>query len=94
MLLSTPLIDLLSVTTSLEPMSTTKHAFWTATSCSAGAITIFLEVRAPTEEQKSLIQKYASFMHSFIGRGVCEFFTSYYTNVLGTDVQSTSSWVF
>ncbi|KAK1925088.1 Golgi apparatus membrane protein TVP15 [Papiliotrema laurentii] len=36
----------------------------------AGAITIFLEIRAPTEEQKALIHKYASFMHSFVGRGV------------------------
>ncbi|ORY29959.1 Golgi apparatus membrane protein TVP15 [Naematelia encephala] len=35
-----------------------------------GAIIIFLEVRAPTEHQKTLIHKYASFMHSFIGRGV------------------------
>ena len=40
---------------------------------SAGAITIFLEVRAPTEEHKALVHKYASFMHSFIGRGVCEY---------------------
>ena len=38
----------------------------------AGALIIFLEVRPPTEEHKALIQRYASFMHSFIGRGVCE----------------------
>lgn len=38
----------------------------------AGALIIFLEVRPPTEEHKALIQQYASFMHSFIGRGVCE----------------------
>lgn len=31
---------------------------------------MFLEIRAPTEEQKALMHKYASFMHSFIGRGV------------------------
>ncbi|EIW70201.1 hypothetical protein M231_01642 [Tremella mesenterica] len=36
----------------------------------AGAITIFLEIRKPTEEHKALVHKYASFMHSFIGRGV------------------------
>ncbi|KAK4687756.1 hypothetical protein P7C73_g2364, partial [Tremellales sp. Uapishka_1] len=36
----------------------------------AGAIIMFLEVRSPTEEHKALVQKYASFMHSFIGRGV------------------------
>ncbi|KAK8869587.1 hypothetical protein IAR55_000154 [Kwoniella newhampshirensis] len=36
----------------------------------AGAIVIFLEVRPPTEEHKALIQKYASFLHSFVGRGV------------------------
>ncbi|WWC69234.1 uncharacterized protein I206_103171 [Kwoniella pini CBS 10737] len=35
-----------------------------------GAIIIFLEIRTPTEEHKALIHKYASFMHSFIGRGV------------------------
>ncbi|WVQ78466.1 hypothetical protein IAT38_000552 [Cryptococcus sp. DSM 104549] len=35
-----------------------------------GAIIIFLEVRPPTEEHKALIHNYASFMHSFIGRGV------------------------
>jgi hypothetical protein len=37
-----------------------------------GGATVAMEVRAPTEEQKELVQKYASFMHSFIGRGVCE----------------------
>ncbi|WWC60884.1 uncharacterized protein I303_103460 [Kwoniella dejecticola CBS 10117] len=35
-----------------------------------GAIIIFLEIRTPTEEHKALVHKYASFMHSFIGRGV------------------------
>ena len=40
--------------------------------CSIGAIVIFLEIRAPTDEQKVLVHRYASFMHSFIGRGVCE----------------------
>ncbi|KAL0254122.1 hypothetical protein I308_101502 [Cryptococcus tetragattii IND107] len=35
-----------------------------------GAVIIFLEVRPPTEEHKAIIQKYASFMHSFLGRGV------------------------
>lgn len=37
-----------------------------------GVATIGVEVRTPTEEQKSMIQTYASFMHSFLGRGVCE----------------------
>lgn len=40
---------------------------------SAGAIVLFLEIRKPTEHQKALVSKYASFMHSFIGRGVCEY---------------------
>ena len=40
---------------------------------SIGAIVIFLEIRAPSEEQKVLVHRYASFMHSYIGRGVCEF---------------------
>ncbi|OXC69192.1 hypothetical protein AYX13_02136 [Cryptococcus neoformans] len=35
-----------------------------------GAVIIFLEVRPPSEEHKAIIQKYASFMHSFLGRGV------------------------
>lgn len=39
----------------------------------AGAIVVFLEVRAPTEDQKALVHRYASFMHSFVGRGACEF---------------------
>jgi hypothetical protein len=39
---------------------------------SAGALIIFLEVRTPTEQQKTLVHQYASFMHSFIGRGVGE----------------------
>ncbi|WVR05362.1 hypothetical protein IAU60_002376 [Kwoniella sp. DSM 27419] len=34
-----------------------------------GAIIVFLEVRPPTEEHKALVHKYASFMHSFVGRG-------------------------
>lgn len=38
-----------------------------------GVATIGVEVRTPTEEQKRFIQTYASFMHSFLGRGVCEF---------------------
>ncbi|RSH93893.1 Late Golgi vesicles protein [Saitozyma podzolica] len=37
---------------------------------SAGAVIIFLEARTPTEEHKALVHKYASFMHSFVGRGV------------------------
>ncbi len=40
---------------------------------SAGLITIGLEIRTPTEQHKILIGRYASFMHSFGGRGVCEF---------------------
>ncbi|GFZ45801.1 hypothetical protein JCM24511_03531 [Saitozyma sp. JCM 24511] len=36
----------------------------------AGTIIIFLEARTPTEEHKALVHKYASFMHSFVGRGV------------------------
>ncbi|ORX33795.1 Golgi apparatus membrane protein TVP15 [Kockovaella imperatae] len=36
----------------------------------AGAMIIFLEVRTPTEEHKELVHRYASFMHSFVGRGV------------------------
>ncbi|WWD16151.1 hypothetical protein CI109_100576 [Kwoniella shandongensis] len=36
----------------------------------AGALIVFLEVRPPTEEQKALVHKYASFLHSFVGRGV------------------------
>jgi hypothetical protein len=39
---------------------------------SFGAATLAVEVRTPTEEQKIIIQRYASFMHSFLGRGVCE----------------------
>jgi hypothetical protein len=39
---------------------------------SAGALIVFLEVRTPTEHQKSIVHQYASFMHSFLGRGVCE----------------------
>ncbi|TYJ51655.1 hypothetical protein B9479_007760 [Cryptococcus floricola] len=35
-----------------------------------GAVIIFLEVRPITEEHKALVHKYASFMHSFLGRGV------------------------
>ncbi|WVN86668.1 uncharacterized protein L203_101839 [Cryptococcus depauperatus CBS 7841] len=35
-----------------------------------GAVVIFLEIRTPTEEHKTLVHKYASFMHSFLGRGV------------------------
>lgn len=38
----------------------------------AGIITIFFEIRTPTDQQKELIHRYASFMHSFVGRGVCE----------------------
>ncbi|KAJ9096817.1 hypothetical protein QFC21_005088 [Naganishia friedmannii] len=37
---------------------------------SFGAATLAVEVRTPTEEQKMIIQKYASFMHSYLGRGV------------------------
>ena len=39
---------------------------------SFGAATLAVEVRTPTEEQKVIIQRYASFMHSFLGRGVCK----------------------
>lgn len=39
---------------------------------SIGAVIVFLEVRPPSEEHKAIIQKYASFMHSFLGRGVCK----------------------
>lgn len=40
---------------------------------SAGAVVLFLEVRKPTEQHKALVSQFASFMHSFIGRGVCEY---------------------
>lgn len=39
---------------------------------SAGGLTIALEVRSPTEHQKKVVHDYASFMHSFLGRGICE----------------------
>ncbi|KAI9637952.1 Golgi apparatus membrane protein TVP15 [Dioszegia hungarica] len=35
-----------------------------------GVVTIGLEIQVPTEEQKALVHKYASFIHSFVGRGV------------------------
>ncbi|KAL7424210.1 hypothetical protein Q5752_001796 [Cryptotrichosporon argae] len=35
-----------------------------------GAVLVFLEVRPPTDEHKALVAQYASFMHSFLGRGV------------------------
>jgi hypothetical protein len=38
----------------------------------AGVVVLGMEVRKPTEQQKAVVAQYASFMHSFIGRGVCE----------------------
>lgn len=49
---------------------------------SAGAIIILLEVRSPTEQQKALVHQYASFMHSFLGRGVCEYMTERWRRVV------------
>ncbi|KAL1411039.1 hypothetical protein Q8F55_001986 [Vanrija albida] len=36
----------------------------------AGAVILALEVVSPTEQQKALVHSYASFLHSFVGRGV------------------------
>lgn len=59
---------------SCEPWAAIRYSVLRLTyrRCSTGAVIIFLEVRPPTEEHKAIIQKYASFMHSFIGRGVCK----------------------
>ncbi|TXT10258.1 uncharacterized protein COLE_04192 [Cutaneotrichosporon oleaginosum] len=36
----------------------------------AGVVVLGMEVRKPSKHQKALVAQYASFMHSFIGRGV------------------------
>ncbi|BEI81722.1 hypothetical protein CcaverHIS002_0208820 [Cutaneotrichosporon cavernicola] len=36
----------------------------------AGVVVLGMEVRQPSEQGKALVSHYASFMHSFIGRGV------------------------
>lgn len=58
---------------------------------SAGAVIIFLEVRSPTEQQKQLVHNYASFMHSFLGRGVCKFPQPVITKVEGITLLSCAS---